>query len=216
MDTAMRGGRRAATWLALGAVPALAQVVIFLLTDERPRQFIVDTAELTDDVSMFTSVFSRMGIILWFCSATATFLTASALDRGHPLREPLHWIGGLSLLLGLDDGLVIHENLPSPLGLPDAVWLLPAGLVVVRIVTSHRDRLRPEADLAVVAALGFAVSVGVDLVLEGLLESYATGVLFVEENAKFAGIIAWFGFCLTVCRRGLAESRTDPPAAVSP
>ena len=62
-------------------------------------------------------------------------------------------LGAVSAVLGVDDALLLHENVPSPDRLPDLVW-------------------------------GFGASVGFDVVVESLLESHATRVLVIEENAK--------------------------------
>lgn len=207
--------RPAIPWAVAGVLPAAIQVVVLLTTGTRPRRLVVDVAELSDDIGMFTGMFSMLGVVLWFAAATGCWLAVSVLRDTHPLRSPLLALGAVSAILGVDDALLLHENMPGPDWLPDLAWVLPVGVWVLVLAVRHRHRFRPEWGFAVAAAVAFGTSITVDVVFESILESNASGVLFFEENAKLAGVVCWAGLCLHAARRAVASPLGDQGARVS-
>lgn len=163
----------------------------------------------------YSGLLSNLGVYLWL--STASILLFGAWCK--PERRSLLLLPGcLSLLLGLDDGLMLHEELlPAFLHLDDRVvqpglYALYAGLLGLIM-----RKLRPwmgEAGflilLASVACLGSSVTV--DMLKESNLlsprdplildEGYA---MWLEDGLKLLGIVAWWGYWTRFCGERLKD-----------
>lgn len=191
------------TLAALWIVPVLVLAWLKNQGTLTIQRLTVDPSALAG-VPPYTGLLSNAGVVLWFSTASVLlFLAASR--REWVLGLP----GFLSLLLGLDDGLMLHEDLvPHWLGLDDRVvqpglYILYASLLGLTMRALRPWLRQPEMLLLLAAILCLGSSVSLDMVKEsGLLsersplrldEGYA---MWLEDGLKLLGIVAWWGYWL--------------------
>lgn len=163
----------------------------------------------------YSGLLSNLGVYLWL--STASILLFGACWKAER-RSLLLLPGCLSLLLGLDDGLMLHEELlPAFLQVDNRVvqpglYALYAGLLGLTM-----RGLRPWMSqagflilLASVACLGSSVTV--DMLKESHLlsprhplvlnEGYA---MWLEDGLKLLGVVAWWGYWTQFCGERLQD-----------
>jgi hypothetical protein len=163
----------------------------------------------------WVGLLSNFGVVLWFSAASLLLFVAAQRAE---LRRLTLVPGLLTLWLGLDDGLMLHEEmLPHTLGISSSVVqpglyaIYALGLVwTMRIL---RPWFAEPAFLILVAAsLCLGGSAAIDMVRESHLlserhplkldEGYA---IWLEEGLKLLGIVAWWGYWAGFCRRRLEQ-----------
>lgn len=143
----------------------------------------------------YYGVISNLGIVAWV-GAAAVLLFAYAVRRIHGLTRTapsrmLLEFGLLTMLLALDDLLMLHEGLfESTLGISER-WVLAAYvLLTATLLVRHRDTiLGSEHALLAIALLCFAVSVVLDVFVGDFRGEYV-----IEDGLKLAGIATWLAY----------------------
>ena len=149
----------------------------------------------------YTGLLSNFGVVIWFCTAAVLLFVAWSQP---PLRGRLLLPGLLSLVLGLDDGLMLHEELlPNLAGvhytvMQPALYALYAALLGLSL-RGIRGYLLDPVLLAAIFCLGG--SVAVDMLLESHLLSDRNPLvldeglaMWLEDGLKLLGIVAWGGY----------------------
>lgn len=170
------------------------------------------------DAPWYVGAFSTIGVGLWISAGAACTLVLLALGVGDSTRLVL--AGSVSsLILGIDDGLLIHEFLNFDLGVPPPVTFLVYGGFVLPLFWRARRQLVGTPDLAVflLAVALLATSLGLDLAGElGLPTPPLSAIL--EDVTKLLGIATWLSFFGSLSLRTLeAELGRQPqPSDGSP
>ncbi|MBX3171218.1 MAG: hypothetical protein KF760_27665 [Candidatus Eremiobacteraeota bacterium] len=167
------------------------------------QRLTVDPSALAG-VPPWTGLLSNAGVLLWFSSATVLLFVA----RTRPgARRVVLLPGLLSLVLGLDDGLMLHEELlPSLAGvhytvMQPALYILYAALLGLSL-RGLRSQLRGDSCVVLLAAI-FCLggSVAVDMLLDSHLLSERNSLvldeglaMWLEDGLKLLGIVAWWGY----------------------
>lgn len=164
------------------------------------QRLTVDPSALAG-VPPYTGLLSNLGVVLWFSTASILLFVAWSQP---PLRKTLLLPGLLSLVLGLDDGLMLHEELlPNLAGvhytvMQPALYALYAALLGLSL-RGIRAHLRDLVLLAAIFCLGG--SVAVDMLQESHLLSERNPLvldeglaMWLEDGLKLLGIVAWWGF----------------------
>lgn len=212
----MSGGRRAAVsagvhWfsgptLATVYLPAVGFLILTLVVHEVGE---VDFGRISRDpaqefeVHPLTGAQSSIGGLVWISAAVVACLTV-ALQRHHgrggeQRTRFLAAIGALTLLLGVDDIFMLHDEFgPRYLGVDErpffAVYAL-AALAIGAMFWPMLSRVEPGA--LGLAMTFFAGSLLVDFFQEGLDASPYR--LFLEDGFKFLGIVGWAGYVVRQC-----------------
>lgn len=153
----------------------------------------------------YVGVFSTAGVALWISAGAVCVLALSSRDD--PATRPLLVAGAVSsLLLGIDDGLLIHETLNLGAGVPPAVTFGMFGLVLAPLFWRARRQVVASPNVSVlVTALGFlATSVGLDLAGELGLPTPPLSAI-VEDATKLLGIASWVAYFGGVSRAALSQ-----------
>ena len=151
--------------------------------------------ELGGDFSI--GILSQVGIMLW-SAAGAVFLLGGFLVRKKgqqsPWAEFLIGSGILSLLLGLDDALLIHEQImPVFLGIKEKpVFTFYALVILIYYMWFFRTIVETDLILLGLTLLSFGLSLGIDLLPNNL----HTQVAAFEDVPKVAGIVAWLVYAI--------------------
>ena len=155
---------------------------------------------------------SNMGIVVVALSSGAAATGWLILhDAPAPERRLLAWIAALSLVLVLDDLLLLHEAAAFT---PWAGALVGGayGFAFLRFVMQFRDMILRDRDVGLLLlAVG---SLGVSLVTDVLMAPTQLSVL-VEDGAKLLGLVAWSAFVLRTALFALGHQRTARSAARS-
>jgi hypothetical protein len=177
----------------------------------------VETSELTRDpgavaeLPAHVGLISTLGVMLWAAAAGACLLAARALSvRGEdPERaEFLLATGAMFGVLGIDDGLQIHENIPMHAPVPEVVLYALFGLVVVLYAVRYLDLLVEEERFLL--AFGFCLlAVGAALDVPGDVP------FTVEDFPKLAGLAALSAWAFARSLSALTSDRATSPRPFS-
>ena len=147
---------------------------------------------------------SNVGIVALALSSGAAAIGRLALpDAPAPLPRLLLWIAVLTLVLVVDDLLLLHEAAAfAPLA--GVLTAAAYGLAFLRFVARFRDVIVRELDvgLLLLAVGAFGVSAVTDL----LVAPTQTSVL-VEDGAKLLGLVAWSAFGLRTTLFAFRQTR---------
>lgn len=178
--------------LPLGLV--LVVVLGYAYLSDVPVTDLLRDPSATLDGPWYTGIFSTAGVALWASTAAMCLLTLSTKPTGGA-RSLLLAGAVISLILGFDDGLLIHETVKNGVGIPSPVTIgIYAIVAVVMIRPAWRHLLsRPELGVFLVAVALFAVSAVLDAAGEANLPIPPLAAP-IEDMAKFLGIVTWTAF----------------------
>ncbi len=163
----------------------------------------ISISSLTSDpatiakVPPYTGFLSQIGIFFWSASVAVCMFGAKVISR-HPdnlnFKRFLNVSGMLTLVLGLDDVFLLHEEVFPLFGVPQLVVLVSyAGFVLFYLFRFYSLILKTEFVLLGMALFFFAVSIIVDV-----FEPQFFGRLLVEDSAKLVGIVSWLSYFFRV------------------
>lgn len=145
------------------------------------------------DMPLYIGFLSQVGIFLW-SAASAVCLFSGALLASRPgnvvSSRFLYAAGLLSMLLGLDDAFLLHEQFFPFIGIPEnAVYAIYACLMLSFLYGFREQILITGYPLLAAGLMFFAASVLLDLTQpEGI------DVFLVEDGAKLVGIMSWMTY----------------------
>lgn len=187
-------------WLHLVAVggPASAVLLATMVLGVDPDRLLRDPMAYLHQ-AFYVGFFSNLGVLGWWTAAVACLLAALVLRGRSQDSSALAYGGVLSAVLGLDDLLMLHEQvLPGHLGLPEVVTFACYGLATLwylwRFHSFHRA---VEPGLLGTALVLFGVSVMLDVT--NILPGPAGMV--VEDGSKFTAICVWAAYHSLVAYR---------------
>ena len=167
------------------------------------QRLTVDPSALAG-VPSYVGLLSNLGVVLWFSTASVLLFVARTVPS---LRRVLLLPGWLSLVLGLDDGLMLHEELlPNLAGVhytvvQPALYALYAALLALSLRGIRPYLQHGGYPVLLAATFCLGGSVGVDMLLEShwlsprhplmLDEGLA---MWLEDGLKLLGIVAWWGY----------------------
>ncbi|NIS91284.1 MAG: hypothetical protein GTN98_14620 [Woeseiaceae bacterium] len=140
---------------------------------------------------------SQIGIFFWAGAATmGLFLWATARGMGAEQRQASFGLFSalLTILLGLDDALMMHEKVfPEIFGIPENFVLVSYVVLLLAFLFFFRGVIiRTDMKLLVFSLFLFGASMLVDFFL--VSAEFLDLIYFIEDGAKFGGIVAWCGF----------------------
>ena len=146
---------------------------------------------------------SNVGILVMVLAAGGAAIGWLVLrDAPAPWPRLLLWAGLLTLVLAVDDLIMLHEAAAFA---PWSGVLIAAvyGLAVLRFVVRFRDEILRDLDPGLLLlAVG---SLGVSLVTDLIDPTPAS--LLVEDGAKLLGLVSWSAFVVRSILRAFASSR---------
>lgn len=192
----------------MGAATALLVVVVVVHVGTD-----LEAADLLRDVSAVAQVpwWTGAGAIVNLCLWAVAAALAAFVAGLHPsFAGTLRLFAVLSLLLLLDDLLLLHESAETQLGLSNAVFFLPYAAGALVLAWLLRVPRAGTAGWVLLAAGGLlASSVAVDLALGGI----GSREVVIEDGAKLVGTALWA--CVPVVLHQVL-SATGPAGATGP
>ena len=193
------------TILCLSVSVGLFSVLLFCLTTSVPfAVFCRDPIALAHGKPYF-GFLSSIGILFW-CGAVAIcfFVWAITQTAISTIAEEnfLLFSACLTLLLLLDDLFMLHEYIfPKILGVRQRYVLLTyIMLTLAYVVWFRKVILRQHTSILVAAFVFFIIS----LVADRFMPHSDTWQYFVEDGAKFMGIVCWFNYFFHVCKEEIS------------
>ncbi len=164
-------------------------------------------------LSVYTGFLSQIGIFFWSASATVCFFSATVLSRRadrHELKRFLLISALLTLLLGLDDVFLLHEEVLPHFGIPEKlVFGSYAGLFLFYLFRFYPLILETEYVLMAIALFFFGVSIILDLWRPPGINRF----LF-EDGAKLIGVVSWLAYFFRVGEYSVNHSAARQSAAL--
>ncbi len=172
-------------------------LVLFVSIYFFSQHFGILASEFTRDIIGILGLGAHMGTIsilgsmLWAVSAGICIFSAWTLQNRQPtlrLGRFLLFSGAVSVLLALDDALLLHDEIfPKYLGIPEKGFYLGyLGLILIYLYISRSVILESEFLLLMIAFGFFGASIAIDAIF-----SLADLTSFIEDGFKFAGIVFW-------------------------
>lgn len=201
-------------WLGVLGYLLLGLVVVALaLADVEVLDLYRDPSELSSFLGdhPWKGGLTVVGVFVWSAAATV-FLFAGAVLRstGERVRSPFFLAtGALLLLLGLDDGLAVHESIaPIVLHTDRADQLVQLALVLLIVPWGWRFRREIRTSnygILLLAGLGLGLGLAFD-VRDAIGLDHSWGGL-LEETVEFAGLLTLLVYAAGETWRALAGDR---------
>lgn len=207
-------------WLFVGYAALAVFVVAAELAGVVAIELFRDPLELGGpaDTHPWKGAFSVLGVACWSAAAAVCLLTGALLRAvGYDRRRATFLIatGGLFAVLGIDDGLLIHDHWAERVtGWDPSQPLVSAGLfllMVAWLVVFRRDIAASRAFLVILAFSGLLVAELIDVGTEFDIRSQAANL--AEEGLEFAAIVTWLVFACGEAWRSLRDMATRADAA---
>jgi hypothetical protein len=150
-------------------------------------------------VPLYTGFLSQIGIFFWSASAAVCLFSVKVLSTQPDSLKFKHFLlvsALLTLLLGLDDVFLLHDEILPRFGIPEKiVYVSYVGLVLLYLVRFHTVILETEYILLVMAVFFFGVSVALDWFEPSALGQY---MFLFEDGAKLVGLLSWLSYYFRV------------------
>lgn len=145
------------------------------------------------EVPLWSGLISQIGGMVMTSAAAIGLFAYFAADRAkRPSREFLLFAGALSLVLAVDDILLLHDGWLLRAGVPEALTQMTYGVAAIAFVIAFRRQLLAMDRLAQACLLGALGAMACSAVADVLMESAAN--LYVEEGSKQLGFVFWLLF----------------------
>ena len=162
----------------------------------------VSFRELTADPNVianqpfYIGILSQFGLFFWSAAATLSFTFAffsKRLVKDKVLTSFYIFSGVIVSLLMIDDCFMLHEDVLPRLGIPQKVVFLFYGILVSSyLVKYYKVILKTPYILLLMAFGGFSLSALIDLFFH--FETSNIWDSFIEDGAKFTGIVFWVSY----------------------
>ncbi len=205
----MRPGKNLVLVLVLGLMGPIGTLAFAVVTST-PVSYLVRDPAAVFGSGPHIGALSTIGVALWSAAATVCLFT-SWVTKGEGSRFFL-WSGLFSLLLMLDDALMLHEFVvPYILPLPRLAAELAVLLSYFLALAAYLRRFVPYilgTDYVYLGAalLAFATSVLIDAAGSTFLSDIESLVL-LEDALKFVGIVLWLCYFLITAAASLGHRK---------
>lgn len=163
----------------------------------------------------YNGLVSQIGIFFWAAAAAVCLFTAKALSTAPAnfrMKRFLNMSGILTLLLGLDDALLLHEQFFPSIGIPETVVLaIYGGLTLFYLIRFYSRILKTEYILLGMAFFFFGMSIVLDLLPLPGINPYV-----LEDSAKLAGIVSWLAYFSYAGASAIALDRSPSDVLPAP
>ncbi len=159
----------------------------------------VPFSKLTRDPSQilkgpfYTGFLSQAGIFFWAAAAAICFFCYRIIQNSinkNNLKMFFLASGLITLMLGLDDVFLLHEEFFPNLGISEnLVYGVYLGILLGYLFKYFRIILKTDFNLLIAAFFFFGLSVILDVI-----ETESFNPYFFEDSFKFTGIVIWLTY----------------------
>ena len=189
----------------------LGSVIVIVIADAAGvglSQLTRDTAAVREG-KLYDGLLSNLGIMVWASATALSFFGAvhvSNDDRRKEWFPFLLYTGIFSLILMLDDTFMFHEELfPEYLNVRESI-VYGAYIVIAGVYfgTFSLRILRTNYMFLLVSLFFFGISMSMDKLLQ-----YTDTETYLEDSAKFMGIVFWLGYHSQTLSQIIASNTSD-------
>ncbi len=202
--------------ISLPAIAILAAIAVVVVVNQ------VHVLSLTRDIAAiagvhpFTGVLSNLGILLW-CATASTCAFAAIILRSIESRKNYLFLvtsAFLSAYLMFDDLFQFHECIADRcLGLNEKVIYVLLGISVFTYLVYFRKIILQTNVITLFLALVFlSLSVSIDAIFESWLAWTGHWVYFIEDGAKWIGIVFWSSYFIETAFQFVARTNMSNQA----
>ena len=155
------------------------------------------------------------GAAIWLAAgACALMASLAAASRDAPVRQALLFGGALTVIMALDDLLMLHEGILPLLGVPEgSVLFVYAGLGALFLWRVAAFALSTDWLLLLAGQAGLGGSMVADMFMSReLISTWAVQVVFEDVVLKLTGILFWSAFLVRLALASLAADRRRLPS----
>ena len=171
--------------------------------------YIRDVAAITN-VHPMVGVLSNLGIFLWCVAASVTLFAAFIVRHFEQLNIFKFLLSSslLSTYLMLDDAFLIHEVLAVQyLGMHEKAVLFILGFAtLVYLVSFRKIILLTNYKILIASFVFLAISILTDGILDPWFWSLGDWEYFIEDAAKWLGIVSWCSYFIQTSYLYIIES----------
>jgi hypothetical protein len=180
--------------------PVLFLAAVFLQPFAEPKWMFLDTlaaAEMAPECChVYYGLVSNIGLILWIGTAAVclvtglAFLVVSGADQFTRFALSAGFLAGW---IGLDDMFLVHEKVMPKLGVPqELVMIIYLALAALYVASSWRFIFLQKWWILAVGG----VALGISMFVDQFFHSVSAEFIYLEDSAKFFGIVCWSTFHL--------------------
>lgn len=150
---------------------------------------------------------SNLGVLVWFSAASVCLFTAAVLEARGGRAAAFFFVSGLlTVILTLDDFLMLHEFIGWALSIPETAIVAGYSLLTLAWLTIFWRTIRQTDHLLLVMALGlFALSLLPDVPQVRTLYSSERLMRLLEDGGKLLGIVTWSAYLVQTSARALID-----------
>jgi len=149
--------------LLFGFGPALLLLLVLALQRQIPVQHLTADAVSLTQAPIYFGLVSNLGLLVWGAAFTICMLSARLLWGSGPWAGFFLASGGITLLLLVDDMLMLHESIVPSIGVPEQVFSMIYPTIAVVHGFVFWRLLKQTHFLLILLALGL---MGVSLVID--------------------------------------------------
>lgn len=201
------------------AVVPVAVVIVAVATQPwmPPTDLVRDSqavAVLRGSAHTTHGLVSNLGILAMAVAAGGALIAAAAAPhRGDRLRRLLAWAGALTVVVVLDDLLLLHEGATLAAWMPK-LFVIAYAAAFVGALWRFRVEILRHLDVGLLAIAMLAL--GTSAMVDAFAEPATVASVLVEDAAKLLGFTTWSAFliraALIALRPAAGEGRTDAAA----
>lgn len=196
-------------WLAIALIVIVSASLICVIVvlhywKQVPFGVLTRDAASTIDFPIYTGFLSQVGVLCWAGSAAVCLFCVNMVTKNQAGSEIKYFFlvsGLLTLVLGLDDTFLLHEEFFPNLGVPQKlVYVGYIGFVIYYLVRFFSTLLKTEYLLLIMALGFFGSSVAVDVLSDLLHSDHTSQVILgmnedlLEDSLKLIGIVSWLTY----------------------
>ncbi len=195
--------------LALTSVVIAVTSMSYVVATDRPIGLITRDPNQISQAPAWAGLLSTLGNGMWAAAIGIVVFSHGRL-RGRD-RNALALLGALTMVLYLDDSLLLHDIVLPNAGIPELVIYLGYGIVGLSLFATGFHLMNRSGVVPMIVAAG--VLFGISIVWDAFdIDLYGWGIntaLVIEDGTKFVGIALWVSAIAVMAR----FASSNPPSA---
>ncbi|MEM6255315.1 MAG: hypothetical protein AAF821_20570 [Cyanobacteria bacterium P01_D01_bin.156] len=201
--------------IATISISFLGMVLLISLFQRVPVDKLTGDVTAIAEIPIYSGLLTQIGIFFWIAAAAICLFSATIiLPKNHlnslKIRRFLLISAIITLFLGLDDAFLFHEAVFPSLGISEnIVYLSYAGFFLFYLGKFWSIICKTDYRIMVLALIFFSISILLDIVhlLSPIAFLFEEPIFsFLEDAAKFTGIVSWFTYFFHVGQWSIKHS----------
>jgi hypothetical protein len=186
-----------------------SKALLLHLTHDIPIGNLTRDPVAVGGLPVYTGYLSQLGIFFWSAAAAICLHSAVVINRGPASREFRSFLlfsGLLTLVFGIDDVFLLHEEVLPRAGIPEKLVFGTYAALCLLYLCRYWHKLMDTDFLLLAFALslfGFSVTMDVWIPFSHWHSSDEDILYLLEDGAKLTGVVAWLTYLILVSRSAI-------------